>query len=342
VNDYEILEVKKFGTLVRDVTFSPDGKSFITAGDSIRIWDTETRKEVGQFTTGTGFNNFERLSFSRDGKLLVAISTLNIYVWDTISRQLLIQYQINDIATNTNSFSLSPDGKIISSSGYNGLIYFWDISLETFQRRACEIANRELSVSEWLEYLGTQFNQFSTCTIFLSESKGNFLSPPKQSKITPTIVPNSKSPTVESKTFSYRTWTSEDKTFSFSIPSDWEEFGYTGYLNFYPPKSRSQAEILIQYISLNNSNNANISSMEALATEMMKKQFGGVISAEENRILVGVQTKIFTLLSNRQYLKFAVFFKSGRFWGVGLQGDQNFFQIYEPVFEQLLSTLQIK
>jgi WD40 repeat protein len=48
----------------------------------------------------------------------------------------------------------SPDDKSIASSSLDGSIRFWDVDPESWREKACSIANRNLRVEEWEQFLG--------------------------------------------------------------------------------------------------------------------------------------------------------------------------------------------
>ena len=60
--------------------------------------------------------------------------------------------------TEPGVFSLvfSPDGKLLASGSLDGTMTLWDVSFESWQGRACRIANRNLTRVEWEQYLGTE------------------------------------------------------------------------------------------------------------------------------------------------------------------------------------------
>ena len=54
------------------------------------------------------------------------------------------------------SLVFSLDGKLLASGSFDGTITLWDVSFESWQARACRIANRNLTRVEWEQYLGAE------------------------------------------------------------------------------------------------------------------------------------------------------------------------------------------
>ncbi len=117
-------------TYINTVAFSPDGKRFAFAGfnpfdptpteepNPVEVWDTATRQRLGSFG-GTGPTI--RLSFSPDGRLLVASGPDEARLWDTTTGKALHSWKRNG------TFTFSPDGKTLASC-VNNYVFFWDPS----------------------------------------------------------------------------------------------------------------------------------------------------------------------------------------------------------------------
>ena len=54
------------------------------------------------------------------------------------------------------SVSFSPDGKTLASGSLDNTIIFWDVDIESWKARACGIANRNLTQSEWAQFVGDE------------------------------------------------------------------------------------------------------------------------------------------------------------------------------------------
>jgi WD40 repeat protein len=108
---------------VHDAAFSPDGTMFVTGSFRIRLWDTETCREIDRFSRFP--DTLSRVKFNADGKviLVVEVGEYHARVFDVATGQPiggpLKDGDIRDAA-------FSPDGKIVATSTSNDRIRFWD------------------------------------------------------------------------------------------------------------------------------------------------------------------------------------------------------------------------
>ncbi len=142
--------------VVTTVAFSPDGKTLASGSrdKSILLWDVTTRQTIGQPLLGYT-DDVDSIAFSPDGKLLASGSAdKTIVLWDVAERKRLGQPFVG----HTNlimAIAFSPDGTKLISGGQDDTIIIWDTGLSSWKQRACTVANRNLTDTEWDRFFGT-------------------------------------------------------------------------------------------------------------------------------------------------------------------------------------------
>ena len=115
-----LFQTLKHTAHVRDVVFSADGKTLISAGaDGIRIWNSNTAELIN-------FIEIPAVSvvFSPDGRTFVSGSSDGIRVWDVDTKELL--KTIDGYSDKISGVVYSPDGSTIVSGNHNRTIRLWD------------------------------------------------------------------------------------------------------------------------------------------------------------------------------------------------------------------------
>jgi WD40 repeat protein/tRNA A-37 threonylcarbamoyl transferase component Bud32 len=134
------------------VALSPDGHILAVGGFGrvVRLWDVRTRKLVRELDQGG--NGAFTLEFSPDGRTL-AVSGFEpvASLWDVgTGTQIGPQLTAGDRRT---MIDLSADGRHLLETHGNGQGAVWDVDPESWERRACDLANRTLTREEWEEFL---------------------------------------------------------------------------------------------------------------------------------------------------------------------------------------------
>lgn len=165
---------------VSNLKFNPDGKTLAAAGwdGSITIWDLASFRPVGKpFTTLFGGAGSSGLAFNKDGTELIA-GFENISIWDMSTRQMVGQH----FGRPGSNIALSADGKNLVSGDY-----VWDLDPQSWVDHACQIAGRNFTRQEWMQYFpGEEYR--STCSQWPLEPEST--STPKPTftpELTPTI-----------------------------------------------------------------------------------------------------------------------------------------------------------
>jgi WD40 repeat protein len=112
------------------LTFSPDGKHVAGIAGGVRIWDSETGKEVMSFPDALQGPLATCLAYSPDGKML-AIGLAN-GVWRTSYVQIWDVGQVREIVIFPCHQDLvfqvawSPDGSTLATCSSDATVKLWD------------------------------------------------------------------------------------------------------------------------------------------------------------------------------------------------------------------------
>ena len=119
-----------------------------------------SRKRLGEPLKGHR-GPVRSLAFSADGRTLASGSEDDtVMLWDVASRKGLSDPLTEGLARRESgvlSIAFSPDSKTLASAGRDRSVTLWDVDVESWIRRACAIANRNLTRVEWAQYSETTF-----------------------------------------------------------------------------------------------------------------------------------------------------------------------------------------
>lgn len=169
--------------VVQALAFSPDGKTLASNGlnpGTVLLWDIASRKSLGTLV-GEGFGYVNAVAFSPDGKLLATTegySSLrllegnsfkgvrdnvpkteerSVFLWDIETQQQLGQplkghtAEITSLAFTPSCTGCPAEARLVSGDA-SGTLIMWDVSISSWQRRACAISGRYLTDAERARY----------------------------------------------------------------------------------------------------------------------------------------------------------------------------------------------
>jgi WD40 repeat protein/DNA-binding SARP family transcriptional activator len=135
------------------VRFSPDGR-LVAVGDSsgkVVFWHPATGKRLGQPLVGHG-GAVTSLAFDPSGATLVTASPDGkLRLWDVHTRKLI---GAPLPGSNTGgSVDFFPDGGHVLGVFQSGSGIVWNVDPAAWKMRACRVARRNLTASEWRDFL---------------------------------------------------------------------------------------------------------------------------------------------------------------------------------------------
>jgi DNA-binding SARP family transcriptional activator/WD40 repeat protein len=137
----------------RQTQFSRDGRLLFYGDDAGRVWtlDTRTWKPRGRPLAAQA--NHGRFALTPDDRMLATTSSDGTtQLWDSASGRP-IGTALPGVANHPVSVAFVDRGTHLVTLQDNGRGYLWDVQPQSWARRACEVAGRTLTRTEWRDAL---------------------------------------------------------------------------------------------------------------------------------------------------------------------------------------------
>jgi WD40 repeat protein len=139
---------------IGEFAFSPDSRVIVAqGGEDMRLYDVQSGKPTGAVLAGQ--RTARDLAFAPDGLTLASVGDDGkIVLWDVPTASLLgppietDQGQLRQVV-------FTPDGKRLLTTGTDTGARMWDLDPDSWMRKACALAHRDLTAQEWQRFVGT-------------------------------------------------------------------------------------------------------------------------------------------------------------------------------------------
>jgi WD40 repeat protein len=144
------------------LAFSADGSRLATGGSdgSIGIWDARSRKRERAPLRGHD-GAVDSLAVAPDGRWLASGGDDGtVRLWDVKTG---FGISLPGPRAPVHAVAFSADGRRLAAGEEDGTVRVWDLSLATWVKRACALANRNLSQQEWDRWIGPDLAYERSC-----------------------------------------------------------------------------------------------------------------------------------------------------------------------------------
>jgi WD40 repeat protein len=148
----EPLQTNWFG--VYGLAFSPDGRMLAVAGDGLALWDTASRRLLGE---ALQTESSQGIAFGAGGGTLAStFGDKHAMLWDMAVRKPIGELFVSagDYSERLTSLAMAHGDKLLAAGRADGKVILWSIDLDTWLQKACDIAGRNLTRREWAQYVG--------------------------------------------------------------------------------------------------------------------------------------------------------------------------------------------
>ncbi|ONH59074.1 hypothetical protein CcI49_18180 [Frankia sp. CcI49] len=152
---------------LQSLAFDPAGRILVTGDDhgTIRSWDV-ARRQPRQSALAAHAGPVYTVAVSADGRTAATGGEDGLVVlWrrDDTGRWYRLDEPLRGHTGAVTNVAFAPDGRTLVSASFDRTARQWDVDPESWRRRACAIANRDLTRTEWSQFVGENLSYESTC-----------------------------------------------------------------------------------------------------------------------------------------------------------------------------------
>lgn len=147
------------GRAIADLDFTRQG-AWLASYDShgtLRVWDVDSGEPVARaLQRDDDYAGSSAMALAPDGRLAATSGDGGaIRLWDVTSARPLGQ-PLEGHPGDVVAMAIGPRGRWLASGGLGGALVLWDLRPASWARRACTMANRDLTAQEKVLYLGRE------------------------------------------------------------------------------------------------------------------------------------------------------------------------------------------
>ncbi len=158
------LPLKGHTDWVWGIDFSPNGQILASASNdkSVRLWDVATGQPLHHPLLGHT-DQVWGVAFDSTGKILASSSRdKTIILWD-VSEHRPLAPPFTGHTDWVWGIDFAPRQQLLASASRDGAVILWKISPDSWASRACRVANRNLTLAEWNEFMEVGQPYQQTC-----------------------------------------------------------------------------------------------------------------------------------------------------------------------------------